>query len=158
MPERSEAQVGIVLSEQNAVLGARGEHPVRFVDALRHQIVDQHADVGFVALQNDRRLPYPFAMRVDPCQQALRRSLLVTCRAVDLAGEIESVDEFRFERMAQLGGREVVVFDRIAGPEDMDVLQPPDPVQRLVLYLPRQRRREAVEIVFIGVISFWFKE
>ena len=91
-------------------------------------------------------------------QQALRRSLLVTCRAVDLAGEIESVDEFRFERMAQLGGREVVVFDRIAGPEDMDVLQPPDPVQRFVLYLPRQRRREAVEIVFIGVISFWFKE
>ena len=75
MPERSESQVGIVLSEQNAVLGARGEHPVRFVDALRHQIVDQHADVGFVALQNDRRLPYPFAMRVDPCQQALRRSL-----------------------------------------------------------------------------------
>ena len=51
-----EPQVGVVVAQQQPVLGARGEHAVGLVDALGHQVVDQHADVGLVASQDKRRL------------------------------------------------------------------------------------------------------
>ena len=44
-----QAQVGIVLAQLQAVLGAAGEHAVRLGHAARHQVVDQHAEVGLVA-------------------------------------------------------------------------------------------------------------
>ena len=35
-----EAHIGIVLTEQDAILGTRGEHSVWFIDTLSHQIID----------------------------------------------------------------------------------------------------------------------
>ena len=46
--------VGVVLAQQNAVLGARGEHTVRFVNALSGEIVDENADIRLVAFQDER--------------------------------------------------------------------------------------------------------
>ena len=50
-----QAQVGVVLAQQQAVLGARGMQPVRLDGRLGDQVVDQHADVGLVAPQDERR-------------------------------------------------------------------------------------------------------
>src|SRR6476646_528494 len=42
-PERREALVGIVGTEREPILGARGEHAVRLGDAARYEIIDHHA-------------------------------------------------------------------------------------------------------------------
>ena len=45
-----EPQVGIVLAQQDAVLRAAGEHAVGLFGPLGDQVVDQHADVGLIAV------------------------------------------------------------------------------------------------------------
>ena len=51
-----ETQVRVVLAQLQPVLGARREHPVRLGHAARDQIVDQHAEIRFVAARRTSRL------------------------------------------------------------------------------------------------------
>ena len=50
---RRQPQVGIVGAQRQAVLGARGEHPVGLDHALRGQVVDQHAEIGLGAVGHE---------------------------------------------------------------------------------------------------------
>ncbi len=50
-----QAQVGVVLAQEQAVFGPAGHDAVGFVNDLGDQVVDQDADVGLVAAQDDRR-------------------------------------------------------------------------------------------------------
>ena len=158
MTDRRESQVGVVLAQQDAVLCARGKHAVGFVDAFGYQVVDQYADVGFVALQYDRLQPLQCPMRIDAGHQTLGCGFLIAGRAVYLAGKVEAAHQLRFERMMQLRRRKVIIFNSIAGAEDVDVFQTADFVQRFQLDFPGQRRREAVEVIFVGAATFGFEE
>ena len=60
--------------------------------------------------------------------------------------------------MVQLRGWEIVVFDGIARAIDVQVFESPDFMQCFQLYFPGQRRRKAVEVVFVGAASFGFEE
>src|SRR6185312_17479749 len=51
--DRSQAAQRVVLSHRESELGPRGEESIRLIDAARHEIVDQHADVRCLAAQND---------------------------------------------------------------------------------------------------------
>ena len=77
------------MPEHQAILGAAGEHAVRLVDAAGDQVVDQDADIGPRAVEDQRRLALDRERGVDAGDQALGRRLLVAGRAVDLAGEEE---------------------------------------------------------------------
>ncbi len=44
------------MPEQQAILGAAGEHAVGLVDPAGDQVVDQDADVGLRAVEHERRL------------------------------------------------------------------------------------------------------
>ena len=48
-----------------AELSAAGEHPIGLGDAARHQVVDHHADIGFVPGENDRVSPGGGASRIE---------------------------------------------------------------------------------------------
>ena len=86
-PERRESHVGIVLTQQDAMLGSRCEHSIWLVNPFGHEVVDENTDVGLVALQHEW-LATPHGMvGVDSCHQALPRSFLVTGRSVDLTGK-----------------------------------------------------------------------
>jgi hypothetical protein len=52
---RGEAEVGVVLAEEQAVFGAAGEHAVGFGAALGDEVVDHHAEVGLVAAEDEFR-------------------------------------------------------------------------------------------------------
>ena len=95
--QRSQTDVGVVLPEQNAIFGPGGEHAIGFVDAFGHQVVDQYADIGFVAFQNDRTLPFHCPVGIDARYQALRRRFLISRRTVNLPGEVKTRNQFRFE-------------------------------------------------------------
>ena len=148
--DRSQSNVGIILPQENPILGTRSEHTIRLIHPFGHQVVDQYPDVGFVACQYQRFLPHPAAMRIDTGHHPLRPGLFIAGRPVDLAGEIESVHQLGFERMVQLRRQEIVVLDRITRTENMQIFEPLDGVQCLPLNVPGQRRGEPVQIIFVG--------
>ena len=55
-PVLEEPLVRVVLSQDEPVLGPRGEHAVRLVDLLRHEIVDEDSDIRLVPSENERAL------------------------------------------------------------------------------------------------------
>ena len=64
---RRQAAIGVVDAQVEAEFGSRGEHPIRFVGALRDQVVDQDGGVSFGAVQNQRRLLLYLQGGVDSC-------------------------------------------------------------------------------------------
>ena len=96
--ELGQAEVGVVVPEQEPVLGAAGEHPVGLVDPPGHEVVDQDADVGLRAVDDERvGSPGPSRAALIPAIEPLRGGLLVAGRAVDLAGEEEAGDGLGLE-------------------------------------------------------------
>ena len=51
--EIAQAHVSVVLAEQESVLGAGCEHPVRLACAFGDKVIDQHANVRLVSGQDD---------------------------------------------------------------------------------------------------------
>lgn len=60
--------------------------------------------------------------------------------------------------MVQLCRRKIVVFDGVSGPENVQILESADFVQGFPLNFPGQRRRKAVQVIFIGRTAFGFQE
>ena len=50
MTDLPQPQVRVVLTQEQPVFGPGGHHPVRLIGPLRHQIVDQHADIRLGAV------------------------------------------------------------------------------------------------------------
>ncbi len=116
-----QACVGIVLTEQDAVFGTRGEHAVGLIHALRREIVNQYADVRLVALQHHRIASGAFQRGIDTRHQALTGRLFVPRGAVDLTGDEQSGNDLALERVLELRRVEVIVLDGVAGPVGFDV-------------------------------------
>ncbi len=116
---RCKAHVGIILAQEDAVFRARGEHAVRLVDPLCHQVVDKHTDISLVASKH-KRAPLGRVgvkcreSRIGSRHQPLAGSLLITGGAVDLPGEKEGVHKFRLKSVAQLRGVKEIIFDSVA--------------------------------------------
>ena len=137
--KRRKSCIGIVLSKQNSILGTRGKHAVRLINTLRHQVVDQHTDIGFVAIQYHGTLPYSTSVGIDTRHQTLRCGLLVAGRTIHLAGKVKTLDELCFERVKELSWRKIVVLDGVTRTVDVQIFEALDLVQSLPLHLPRQR-------------------
>ena len=50
---RGQALIGVILSQEQAVLAARGQHPVGLRHALQDEVVHHHADIGIGAIEQD---------------------------------------------------------------------------------------------------------
>ena len=131
---------GVVLPEDQSVFGARGEHPVGFVNPACDEIVHHHAHIGLGPAEYERRLSPDGKGCVDSRPEPLRRRLFVAGGSVDLSCEVETGNPFRLQRKAKLGGLNEVVFDRIGRAHDLCPLQTGHAVNDLLL----EFRREAV--------------
>src|SRR5215831_12530252 len=80
-----QALVGIVSTQREPILRARGEHPVRLGDPARYQIINHNSEIAFGAVEGDVAAATHAGRRIETRDQTLRRRLLVTGRAVDLA-------------------------------------------------------------------------
>jgi hypothetical protein len=54
----------------------------------------------------------------------LRGRLLIAGRAVDLARQEQALQALRLQRRGELARIDVIVFDRVAGPDDRRLFQP----------------------------------
>ena len=143
-----QAQIGVVLPQQQAVFRPAGEHAVRFRDAAGGQVIDQYADIGLVAARAPGfMLPDPQG-RVDPGYQSLAGCLFIAGRAVYLAGKKQSGDEPGFQPRVQVTGVEIIVFYGIPRPGDMSLLEPLDRPHQVLLHVIGQAGGYAVGIDF----------
>ena len=143
---RAEPPARIVLSKEEPELGSGGEQAVGLVCPFGDQVVDQDPNVGLVPLQHERRPPEDPEGRVRASHQTLTCRLLVTGRPVYLAREIEARKGPHLQRMPQLMGREVVVFDRVPNPGHLGPFEAGNRVEELHLNLSGQRSRQAVHV------------
>ncbi|EXI71365.1 MAG: hypothetical protein AW07_03697 [Candidatus Accumulibacter sp. SK-11] len=144
-------QVGVVLAQRQAILGATGEHAVRFGNAAGDQVVCQHTEVGLITARRPRLPLLHLQRRVGAGQQALRSSLLVAGGAVDLAGEKQTADGTGLERSTQAPRVEVVVFDRVSRAQDVAALETMDRTNDRQLHVERQAGRNAVRVDLVGL-------
>ena len=87
-----QAHVGIVLAQQDAVLGTRGEHAVGFVHAAGHKVIDEHTDVRLVAGECERLSSCRVLVGVNAGNESLSCRFFISRCAVDLSGEEEIFD------------------------------------------------------------------
>ena len=148
-----EAQVGIVLPQQYAVLGTAGKHAVGFVDTLGHEVVDEHTYVGLVAGQYKGGCTHGILVGVDASHKALPCCFLIARGAIHLPGKEEILHQLGLKVVLELRGVEVVVLDGIAWAVGLHMCKGRYLAQGIELDAPRHRRREAVEIHFIGALA-----
>ena len=153
-----QAHVGVVFPELQAIFGAAGEHAVRFVHAFGDEVVHQYAEVGLFAAQQERILFADVLHGIRACEQALRGGFFVAGRAVDLSGEKEALDGFGFEAGFEVAWVEVVVFDGVAGAQDMGVFEAFHAAHEGDLDVERQAGGDTVGVVFVRGQAFGFEE
>ena len=151
-------QIRIVGAQQQAILGARGEHAVGLACPERDQIVDHHADIGVGPVEHEFGRAGNRKRRVEPGNQALSRRLFIASRAVDLAGQEQPGQHAAFEGRQERARVDEIVFDGVAGLEDLRPLQPPDGADHPFLHILRQRGRNAVRVDRVVVQSFGLEE
>jgi len=137
-PLFSQAQIGIVLAQLQAVFGARGEHAIRLGHTAGDEVVDQHAEIGLVAARTPGLAALRLQRGIGACEQTLRSGFLVAGGTVDLTGKEQPADRLRFQRGLQVARVEVVVLDGVTGAQDVRVFQAADTAHDLQLHIERQ--------------------
>ena len=142
----------VVGAQRETILGPRREHAIGLAHAPRHEIIDHHADIRAAPIEDERIAPRRKARRVETCNQPLSRSLFIACRAVDLARQIKPRQALYTKRRIKLARIDIVVFDRIAEPLDLDMLKPVNLTDESFLHILRQRRRNPVRIDRVAIL------
>src|SRR5262249_44936777 len=101
------------MSQRQPVFGSASKHSVRLFCAFGDQVIDKNSYVGFASLQHQGRTPLNFQSSISAGNQTLSRRLFVPGRSVDLAGEIQSSDQLRFEGRQKLCWRKIVVLHSV---------------------------------------------
>ena len=148
--EFDEALLGVILPQKQAEFRARGHNAVRLGRALRYEIVDENADVGRRAVQNERRKTENFCGGVDARDKALARGLLVPRRAVELPRAVEVFDVFRLQRSEETARIAAVVFDRVRVAHDLRIFKPTEGMEHFILHLGGEGGGESLQVDLVG--------
>jgi hypothetical protein len=102
--------------------------------------------------------PHLRSARVDAGEQPLRGGFFVAGGAVDLAGEEQAADGFGFQRVLEAARVVEIVFDGVAGTQDVAVLQAADRAHQRQLDVEGQAGRHAVRVDLVRRQAFRFEE
>ena len=156
--ERGEAAIGVVVAEEEAMLGAGGEHPVGVFDAFCDEVVHHDTDEGAVAGEDEGGLLFGLEGGIDAGEDALTGGFFVAGGAVDLSGEVEAGEELGFEGGAELGGVCHVVFDGVTGAEHVHIFEAGDGFEGGELDFGGHGGAEALDVDGFAVPLFDFEE
>ena len=151
MADGRQTLVGVVLPQHQPVFRAAGHHAVGLLGALRHQIVDEGANVALAALQHQRLTAQQRQRRVDARHKALYRCLLIAGGAVELPCAVQPRHRLRLQRGLQRQRVDAVVLDGVGGPGHHRVLQAGHGVQHLNLNFLRQGGGEPLNVQLLRV-------
>src|SRR5699024_727159 len=111
-------------------------------------------EIGLVSPRPPRRLATYRARGIDAGQQTLRRRFFITRGAIDLAGEIQPINGPGFEGVLQAARVEIVVFDGVARPRDVCLLETGNGMHQLLLCIEAETGGDAVRIDLLHAQSF----
>ena len=97
-------------------------------------------------------------MSVDSGDNSLSTSFFVAGSTVNLTRKVQVFNIFQLKSGLQLRRIEIIIFNSVGRFEYFGILQPFYGVQSIQLDIQRKRRRETLEIIFIGVTPLWFEE
>src|SRR6478672_7993852 len=129
-----------------AVLGTGGHHPVGLAHTLKRHVVDHHADVARAAIEADFLQTEDGSSSVEPRDQSLCRSFLISGRAIDLTGKEQARQLANLEALVEAARIDELIFHRVTRPSDLHPLQARNGANELVLDVRRERGRNAVRI------------
>ena len=75
-----------------------------------------------------------------------------------MPGKVESADNLRFQGWQKLCRRQVVIFNRVARPHDLGLLEPRDQMYKCELNFVRQTGGDPIYVVLARVASFRFEK
>src|SRR5205814_3505589 len=146
------------VAQMEPILSSTAKHSIRFLRALRNQIIDQNTDISLAAFKRKFGSPFHSQRRIRPSNQSLGGSFLVAGGAINLAGKVEAAHQFCFKGMQELSRRKIVVFDRITGSHYFGTFEGWNGMDKLQLNVVRQARGDAVYIILLAVPSFRLQE
>ena len=97
-------------------------------------------------------------MCIDAGHQSLASSFFITCSAVNLACKVKIADNFRLQSIMELCGVKIVILNSITRTENLSMFKTGNQMHSLNLDILRQRRRESIEIILVGVTTFRLEE
>ncbi len=145
--------VGVILPQHQPVLAAGGHDAVGLVGALRHQIVNQGADVALRPGEDKGAFPFQLSRGVDTGHKALNGGLLVSGGAVELPCAVKAGYLLGFQGGQQGQGVDAVVLDGVGRPGHDGPAQSRYAVEHLHLHLLRHGGGEALNVKLLGVQS-----
>ena len=137
-PDGSQTLIGIVLTQKQAMLSATGEHAIRLFGTVRDQIINQHPKVRFMTHWRPRRFIHRLACSVQSSQQALRRSLFVACRTVNLSSKKQPINGLGFQSRLEILRIKIIILDGISWARDMRVFKTFHRMNECHLHIKRQ--------------------
>ena len=134
MRQRGQANIGIILAQQNTVFRSRSKHPVRLIHALIDQVINQDANIGLVPTQHERILPSKLSVRIDTRHQTLGGRFLISRCTIDLASQEKTLDNSRLQGILQILRIEVIVFNCVSWLNEYGILKAGNGVNGLELH------------------------
>ena len=108
--QRCEAEIGIVLAQQNAVFGTGGKHTVGLINSFINKVVNKNANVCLVSAKHQRLAIRKPQMGIDTGHNSLRRSFLITGGTINLTSQEEVFYNLGTQGIVQVLRIEIIVF------------------------------------------------
>ena len=137
-PKRGEPRIGVRRAQPQPIFRACSEHAVGFGHSLEREVVDHHRQIAVGPVERRGRKALLRTGGVQAGHEALRRSLFIARRAIDLARAIQPRQGAELEIAAERAWVDVVVFDGITRRCHLDSLQALDAPQHRKLCVDRQ--------------------
>ena len=153
-----QTQICIILPEKDPVFRTGGKHPIRLIDALRNQIVNQNPDIRLITTKDERIFLLNLQVRIDARHQTLGSGFLITRRTVDLSCQEQVLNTFRFQGRLQENRIKVIILNCIRRLIDHYVLKTRNGAQRFDLDIQRKRRRKTLQVILEGILAFRLQE
>ena len=118
---------------------------------FRHKVVDQNADIRLRTVEHQLFFSLHAERCIDARDQALRRSLLVSGTAVELAAGKQILDRLELEGRQKLSRVDAVILDCIRISHDPHMLQTRNSTVHGILHILRQGTGHAAQIHLVGV-------
>jgi hypothetical protein len=141
-----ETQVSIVLTKQEPMFRSACKHAVRFYMVLGHEIVNKHPQVSLMTFKPDWFLISDETHPVQPREQSLARSLLISSCPVDLTCQKKSIQRPALQTRSQLVGLYIGILNGIAGTKHPNLLEPLNGAQKFKLHICGEARTYTIRI------------
>ena len=158
MTQLREAQIGIVVAEQQTIFRTGSKKTVRFIGAFIYQIIDEYTDITIGTAQNKGFLFFEFQSGIDPCHKTLTCGFFIPGSTVDLPCTVKAFDIFIFQSGCKLRGDHTIVFNGISRAHDFYMFQTGNGLHEFFLDLIGHPCGHPLYIDLIGIKPFGFQK